>query len=46
MKPETRSGLGLENIQKRYALLESEKVILESDEHFFYSKNSFNKKRP
>jgi len=35
MKPETRSGLGLENIQKRYALLEAEKVIIESDEHLF-----------
>ena len=35
MKPETRSGLGLENIQKRYTLLQGQKVIMESDEHFF-----------
>lgn len=35
MQPETRSGLGLQNIQKRYALLQVKKVTIESDEHFF-----------
>jgi ligand-binding sensor domain-containing protein len=32
---ETGSGLGLQNIQKRYALLQVEKVAIESDESFF-----------
>jgi LytS/YehU family sensor histidine kinase len=35
MNPETRSGLGLENIQKRYVLLGGEKVVIETDERFF-----------
>jgi len=45
MKPETRSGLGLENIQKRYTLLQGQKVIMESDEHFFTVKIPLIKKR-
>jgi len=35
MQPEKRSGLGLQNIQKRYALLQVKKVSIESDEDFF-----------
>ena len=35
MQPEKRSGLGLQNIQKRYALLQVKKVSIESDEKFF-----------
>ena len=35
MQPEKRSGLGLQNIQKRYALLQVKKVAIESDENFF-----------
>jgi len=35
MQPERRSGLGLQNIQKRYALLQVKKVSIESDEQFF-----------
>jgi len=35
MQPERRSGLGLQNIQKRYELLLRKKVIIENDEKFF-----------
>jgi LytS/YehU family sensor histidine kinase len=35
VQPERRSGLGLQNIQKRYELLLRKKVIIESDEKFF-----------
>jgi ligand-binding sensor domain-containing protein len=35
IQPERRSGLGLQNIQKRYELLLRKKVIIESDEKFF-----------
>lgn len=35
MQPEKRSGLGLQNIQKRYALLQVKKVAIESDEKNF-----------
>jgi LytS/YehU family sensor histidine kinase len=35
MQPERRSGLGLQNIQKRYALLHAKKVSIESDENYF-----------
>lgn len=35
MQPEKRSGLGLQNIQKRYALLQVKKVAIESDDKFF-----------
>jgi ligand-binding sensor domain-containing protein len=35
LQPERRSGLGLQNIQKRYALLQVKKVTIESDEDFF-----------
>jgi sensor histidine kinase YesM len=35
IQPEKRSGLGLQNIQKRYALLQVRKVNIKSDEHFF-----------
>ena len=35
MQPERRSGLGLQNIQKRYSLLHVKKVTIESDEQFF-----------
>ncbi len=38
MQPERRSGLGLQNIQKRYALLQVKKVTIESDEYFFIVK--------
>ncbi len=35
MQPERRSGLGLQNIQKRYALLHAKQVSIESDENYF-----------
>ncbi len=35
MQPERRSGLGLQNIQKRYALLHVKKVSIENDDKFF-----------
>lgn len=35
MQPERRSGLGLQNIQKRYELLLRKKIIIENDEKLF-----------
>ena len=35
IQPEKRSGLGLENIQKRYALLQVKKVSIISSDSFF-----------
>jgi LytS/YehU family sensor histidine kinase len=45
IQAETGSGLGLQNIQKRYALLQVEKVSIEEDESFFTVKIPLIKKR-